>query len=252
MSVFKGNTMECLAHLEKAISDDHLAKREILATFVGVESANVRRWFNGTVKPAGEPLLRLRFYLEFLGYQVEEIQKLAPAVRDTARLLAFRVVSLSDIVGLVGYPEGRGGTDSLLATLRGMRGVSEERLAHFVSLVELYRGQLPEKQRATRRVQLSSVPRVSAEAEPPAVVRSSVVQPLRPASRQAPGTHDALIESLAGSVKAMIPLARAISSDDFTPDERARLRELAGSDGVFTLANLLYRLCGERARKIHS
>ncbi|MFZ1987879.1 MAG: hypothetical protein WAV21_02505 [Minisyncoccia bacterium] len=251
-AIFTGTTAECLAHLAKATKVDHFAKRKTIASFVGVGDSTVYRWFKEMMLPVGEPLLRLRFYMEFLGYDVVELQSLNPPVRDAARLFAFRISTLSEIAQLVGYSEGRGGTDTLLAVFRGTQGVSKQRLEEFTSFVELYGEQLLEKKRATQKVQLNGDVRAELDIDQASARPASMVQALRPTSQKPPNSRDALIESLAGSVKALIPLARAISSDDFTAEDRARVRELADSDGVFTLANLLYRLCGERARKMHS
>jgi hypothetical protein len=251
-AVFTGTTAECLVHLAQATKVDHFAKRKAIASFAGVGDSTVYRWFKGVMQPVGEPLLRLRFYMEFLGYNVQELQALNPPVRDAARLFAFGIATLSEIAQLVGYSEGRGGTDTLLAVFRGTQGVSKQRLGQFTSFVELYGEQLSEKKRVTQKIQLNGTVRAEVDADQAPTRSASVVQALRPASQKPTSSRDALIESLAGSVKALIPLARAISSDDFTAEDRARVRELAGGDGVFTLANLLYRLCGERARKMHS
>lgn len=249
--IFKGTTAECLVHLANATKEDHFRKRKMLASFVGVGDEAVYHWFKKGALPVGEPLLRLRFYLEFLGYNVEELQTLAPPIRDAARLFAFRVATLPEIAQLVGYPEGRSGIDTLLKVFRGTQGVTKQRLEQFTSFVELYGEQLSEKKRTTQKIQLNeSASGVQSGGAPEVVKTPQVVHPLRPPVQ--PRDRDVIIESLGTSVKALIPLARAVSSDNFTADERARVRELAGGDGVFTLANLLYRLCGERARKMHS
>jgi len=249
-AVFKGTTAACVAHLAEATKGD-LEKRKTIVSFVGVTDSTVRRWFRGEMIPVGEPLLRLRFYMEFLGYNVAELQSLNPPVRDAARLFAFRIATLREIAQLVGYSEGRGGTDTLLAVFRGTQGVSKQRLDEFTSFVEVYGDQLLEKKRSTKKIQLNDgTSRTSAEDDLGAAKQPRVVHPLRPVVQ--PRDRDVIIESLGASVKALIPLARAASSDGFTAEERARVRELAGGDGVFRLANLLFRLCGERARKMHS
>ena len=48
----------------------------------------------------------------------------------------------------------------------------------------------------------------------------------------------------------MLPLAEYVESDACTPEERKLLRALAGIDGVFRLANVLNRLCGEKVREL--
>lgn len=247
-AIFKGNTQACIAHLRDAIQDDYLTKRHVVATFAGVGDDSVRRWFVDGSMPVGEALVRLRFYLEFLGYQVEEVQKLSQVIRDAARIYAFGVVSLSEVASACGFTEGRNGPDLVLRVFRGGCGISKHKQEQFTALAELYSDELAERKRATQKVLVGSVgqPEKVREDDKPTPL------PVRLASQQPLGTHEALIESLAGLVEAMIPLAREISSDRFTPEERARVRELAGRDGVFTLANLLYRMCGERSRSMHS
>lgn len=251
-AIFTGTTAECLAHLARSTKADRFNKRKILASFAGVGDETVFRWFKEVSLPVGEPLLRLRFYMEFLGYNVEEIQKLPPYIRDAARLFAFRVVSLSEMAQLLGYPEGRSSTDTLLGVFRGVRRVTKLRQEEFMSFVKAYGEQLSEKERVTPKILLNDdANNAQAVPVPEAIKPLQVAHLLRP-SKQQPHERDVIIESLAGSVKALIPLARAVSSDSFSAEERALVRELAGGDGVFILANLLYRLCGERARKMHS
>jgi hypothetical protein len=248
--MFKGTTAECCAHLAQTLTstsrDDSLGRRKSIASFVGVSDQTVRRWLNETIHPVGEPLIRFRFCLELMGYEVVELQSLNPSVRTVAAMCAFRVTSLRDIADFVGYKGERGGsvTDQLLAVLRGSGGVSKEKLERFTHLVTLHEAALKEKVASAPRFSLPTKPRAKG-----AVTNLQIADvPHTKQSRD----REAIVESLAGSVQALIPLVRLVSSDGFTAKERARVRELSGGDGVFTLANLLYRLCGERARKIHS
>jgi hypothetical protein len=59
---------------------------------------------------------------------------------------------------------------------------------------------------------------------------------------------DLIVASVAHHAQAMLPLAEALLSDEFTPADRERVRELAGAKTIFLLANALNGLCGERAR----
>jgi hypothetical protein len=56
------------------------------------------------------------------------------------------------------------------------------------------------------------------------------------------------ISEFAKLAKKMLPLAKKLASDEFTAEDRARLRELAGTSTIFELKNELVKLCGERAR----
>lgn len=251
-TLFKGCTAACLKHLAHAIEVDYLEKRKVIADFVGVSDGTARRWFRGLMLPVGEPLIRLRFYLEFLGYRVDEIELLNKPIRDAARLFAFGVASLTEVMGLVGFSEDRNGASQLLAVFRGTRGISTRKLRDFESFVELYGERLAEKQRAIHKVVQTDSRHNNDHLQSPTTEVTPPIISRLPRIKRGKTPREALIESLAGSIVALIPLAQSISSDEFTAEERAQVRELSGSNGVFTLANLLYRLCGERTRTMHS
>ncbi|MFA6519527.1 MAG: helix-turn-helix transcriptional regulator [Candidatus Paceibacterota bacterium] len=254
-TIFEGSFAKCLTHFAQVPGEAPTDKHKKVAAFTGVGEQTVRRWFNGRVKPMGESLTRLMFYLELHGYEITELEVLSPPIRDVAQIYAFRILSLTEIVDLVGYPkEGRVGTDSLYRVFHGKQSVPNKRMQKFATLAELYKDQIPEKQRGTVRVNITGSTSDHKLQAPPARVEANVpvraAAPLQKKSSQS--EHEAIIASLAGSVKALIPLAQMVSSDGFTAEERTQVRELAGNNSVFTLANLLYRLCGERAREMHS
>lgn len=254
MKKVSGTTKECLQRLGAIIQrdPDYYGKRKIIASFTGVSDSAAYRWIKGTSPPVGEPLIRLRFYLEFLGFDVQEIQLLEPRVRDAARIYAFGVTSIQETAGLLGYKsakENRGGVDPLLAVFRGASGVSKQRLEAFEAFIELHAEALEEKKRSVVSI-LPNGSTVNAEV-PQSFIAHEVRESKALNAKQHAAERIAIIEALAASVKAIIPLARAASSDDFTANERARVRELAGHNGVMTAANLLFRLCGERTREVH-
>ena len=156
-AIFAGTTMQCLEHLKDAVQDEgYIEMRRNVAAFADVVEATVDRWLNHIVEPSGESLLRLRFYLEFLGYDVAELHELQESVREAGRIVAFGIVSLADLAKMVGYSEGRSGIDALLRVYRGISKVPEARLPEFVAFVELYREKFPEKQGATSKVQFAN------------------------------------------------------------------------------------------------
>ena len=241
MKQIRGTTKQCLAHLAKVIKGSQFFdKRKMIANFAGVGDFTVHEWFSAGRMPVGEPLIRLRFYLEFLGYEVEELQELSSEVRDAARLCAFRVASLAEIAEFVGYGgTGRSPIDALLEVFRGKRGVSRQKLGQFKSFVELYGAGLEEKERATPHVL-----RVTSSG-----VQLPEVMATRPTSHDEVGNQSAVAESFAGLITAMLPLAEYVLSDRFTAGQRSRIRELAaGGRGVSRLSNLLTQLSGEAAR----
>ncbi|MEY2665137.1 MAG: hypothetical protein RLZZ480_242 [Candidatus Parcubacteria bacterium] len=241
---FQGDTMSCLKHLYDAIKDDDnfFEKRETIATFTGVGESAVYCWFACRNVPKGEPLIKLRYYLECNGYEVTELTILEPTLKQVGKLLAFGILSIDEISNAVGYPAGRNGIDTLLKVLRGTQGVSKAKLSQFQTLAELYGDQLLKKSQNTPRVVKLLVERTSTPN--PLPVRA----PLRVVARPMQVEHDAIISALAGMVTAMLPLARLVSSDSFTPEDRTKVREFSGHEGVFDLANSLFSICGERSR----
>lgn len=244
--IFKGNTAACLRHLAAAIGSDN-TKRDIVARFADVDSGTVRRWFKSGRVPIGETLIRARFYMEFLGYEVEEVQVLNPVIRSAAEMLAFGASTIPEIVKFLGYTEGKVGVEAVLAVFRGAQGVSPKRYEDLKILVELNQELTEGKKKATQRISFEDVqPRHHRSVQAPLPPR------LRLGERSPLNLRQLLIESAAKQVEALLPLAQAIESDEFTAEERAKLRELAGGNGVFKLANTLSRLCGERSRAMHS
>lgn len=62
-------------------------------------------------------------------------------------------------------------------------------------------------------------------------------------------TNEAIVAELAQQVKAMLPLARLVASDRFTPMQRQALRDASGTLGLLPLLAELNRLGGEKSRK---
>ncbi len=253
MSPIKGPTMKCLAHLHRVLRNepDFYDKRKRIAEFVAVGEQAVTSWFTGKHPPVGSALLRARYYLEFLGYQVDELQNLNQAVNATGRLFTFKVLTLEEIAGMVGYAEGRNGVDATLAVLRGVHTPSREKIAHLEALVELYKEKLPDALKRAPRV-LDGVAERPSLQQKPAGKQTNAVLSVPPVDASAMSTpfdvKDALIESFANSIKAMLPLAEYLISR-CTPEDRDKLRKLADGNGVFRLSTRLNRLCSETARR---
>jgi len=251
--IYRGSTSKCIVHLKDSIQNNHRKQRQIIASFIGVGDETVNRWFKEGTLPGGAALVRLRYYLEFLGYGVEELRVMPPALRDAGRLFAFRVADLPEIVQLVGYTEGSNGNDTVLAVFKGLRRASRHKLLQFAAFVELYKDRLLDKQQATTKLKLHAPEAMEKVEEKPAIPQVvAVVHPQRPEMQRVTQSNDVILKSVAGQIMAMLPLVQLVSSDAFTAEERAQLRELTGGDGVFKFANLLFRLCGERSRSMHS
>lgn len=64
-------------------------------------------------------------------------------------------------------------------------------------------------------------------------------------------TGGSIIQPLASLLQLALPLARVLESDDYSDEDRQRLRELVGADEFFELTNLLHRLSGRHARRVY-
>lgn len=238
---FQGMTQECLRQF---VADNRLdskkpaafAKRNAICDFFGLNHETGHSWFGNFALPVGERLLRLRFFLETLGYQPSENQGLPRPVKLLGEYIAIWSIRLKEEAAfLVGTAP-----DTLLSVLLGKEGVSERRLQVIADIVST-------NQDAAEQFQKKWHEKISDLA----LVRRAITAASPTDTETKPANVNAAIESLAHLILAAKPLAEALLSDQYSPEDRKRLRELTGngrSNAVFDLSNLLNRLCGERAR----
>lgn len=238
-----GTTLECFEDLMQRIQPDLYEKRKLLAEVLGVEDATVRRWATGPSVPVGMSLLSLRYYLDYLGYRVDELTTIPNTLQDAGKLLAFRVIALEDMAKLThfdGYP------DMLIAVLRGARGISAEREEHIREVVHAYQRELAEKLLTIPKVVLlghapiaegifSTAPKV------PAIARAAIV----PQSK--PKADNRREERFKGLALNLLDFARFYTNPAVPEEVRDQLREVVGQENIFELKNLLARLCGSKA-----
>lgn len=86
-----GTTTECLVDFFGKHPD--LDTRYTLAEFAGVQESTVRRWQVGGNMPKGSPLLKVRVFLDLIGYKVKEFSELPELARQFAQLIAFGLIS---------------------------------------------------------------------------------------------------------------------------------------------------------------
>lgn len=228
-----------------------------LADAIGVQSNTAHSWVSGKNVPFGESAVRLVYFLEELGYESPIKDSVTDIVRLLGRLLAFRVLTLEEIIASSGSEKTKDPRTAVLAVLLGKRGVSTEREARLALLAREFEVLLPDEIRrfvndfGPAMDVTKVVPPTASEPERPSpsreVSRSAVNEPL---IEVRPLEHAAVIESLALQIRALLPLAKIAASDAFSAEDRIRIRELAGGDGVFKASNLLTRLCSEKARTL--
>lgn len=229
---FKGTTRECLIHQGKQPTKLLFLKNAI--KFTGASRSSVDRWLSeswGNL-PHGINLIRVQYLLEIVGYEVEELKNLNDNIYKLGKLLALRIADVDQVAQEVfGFSD----LTYLYRTLRGNRGISG---VDSVAISDLLLEKKDEIDKAVShwRKELGITSGDPQKSEVSAVGKEGVLD------------KDQVIKSLAHMIQSMQPLAEAIASDDFTPEDRETLRDLAGRFGVFNLKNALVKLCGERAR----
>jgi len=250
--ITRGTTLECFLDLMERIEPQLYVNRRLLANVLGVEDSTVRRWVIGPGTPIGMSMISLRYYLDFLGYQVSEINRLPPHINGVGRLLAFRVLSLEEMTKLTGdesFP------DHLFAVLRGVRGISAERGDVFRDIVESYREELRKKQLTTPRLVI--VNPESAAIVPVVVsaqkvgstdlVQLGVIHQSKSKSRSKSSVVLGQDEQFKELAIGLLELARLYTDSAVSEKVRDQLRQVVGQQNIFDLKNLLSRLCSSKA-----
>ena len=229
----RGTAEECFTHLLtlKFAADPIPA----MSDFIGANPDTIRRKWPKKFSAIGENLLKLRYFLELMDYDVEELNRLQPAVRELGRLYTYDIVTMGEIARALAFT-GENTGEQVLRVLMGRRSLVDERLAKAQAFVR----QFDETLRETRaRLE---------ERRPPLAKAQPVSQPTSSAKPVHQDAKAPVIEAFALGVQMLLPLADLLLSDRFTADDRNRMREAAGTTGVFDLSNRLHALCGEKAR----
>ncbi|MGE5298109.1 MAG: hypothetical protein ACM3KM_03025 [Acidobacteriaceae bacterium] len=239
---FKGSGEECLRHYAKHFWPPKGAKnaarsKQPMADFLGVGTDTVTSWLSDRNKPLGEPLVRLQFFLEAVGYEVAELANLRiirPLNYRLAEMLAYGVLPMDEAIKELDFTDSH----SVLRLSHGTSNTSSNREKKIQALYEKHKSALAEaKAQLMKRV--GGFEQVSVQALP---VRTN------PAEGQ---VDDESISILAHFVLAITPLLEKAVTDT-TREQRNKLRSLTGSDGMFRLSKASSRLCSEKAREIVS
>lgn len=137
----KGTAQECLMQFMQAANADEVAH---FINFMGnIPRSTAQRWTTPPYGlPSGENLLRLRYYLDWLGFELEEVKELRTPVRDCGRLFAFRLIQLEDILQVLDYSDSSQGRSQTLSVLKGVAGTSFPKLEKLRDFADGFRSQL--------------------------------------------------------------------------------------------------------------
>ena len=235
-SALTGDTDECWLHYASEVYPINIAsEKQVILLYTGIGETTLARWLN-LIMPQGQNLLRLRCFLAHRGYGVAEFDALSDVLRTLNYLIADRKTTFAEVMSKAKYSQD----GALLQVLLGRANMGDERLAICRDLIAEY---------ASKEKKISA-DRSSAgiqDVETPFVIKLDHRQEYSPITR-VNGKQKWEIENLAACVRMMLPLAERVLSDEYTEQDRERLRTLANGDEVFRLSNALNGLCGPRMR----
>lgn len=236
-SAIKGNTDECWLHYAFEVYGSNMESEKLtIIDYIGIGQTTLSRWLN-LMMPQGQNLLRLRCFLARRGYGVAELEALSDVVRTLSYLIADKKITITEVIRRTGFPKD----GPLLQVLLGRENMSNERLSVCGDLIAEY---VTGEKKASPSSDSVDIPKT--EKNPISVeVDDKKKYSL---GMRVNGRQKWEVENLAAFVRMMLPLAEAVLSDEYTEQDRDRLRTLANGDGVFRLSNALNGLCGPRAR----
>ncbi|MBT6690899.1 hypothetical protein HOB10_01015 [Candidatus Parcubacteria bacterium] len=228
---FSGNARQCLDHYAGTLptgKSQVLAARKPLADFCKASDPLAYRWLNGKKMPSGKNLIRLKYFLHSRGYDVAELRDLAPQVLSLGWIISIGRMSFDEACQKLGYA----GRDSFFPVLNNVCNAGRAKLAMIEAILKRYP--------AEDFVGLNDRPILKTSQR----TERSLPTSLRQSSR------DAIFQALKGQVEALLPLAQAVLSDEFSDNDRRQLRRSISDDGLYNAAQALHGLCSKESRKL--
>ena len=238
LTCIRGTTEECLKHFSKQLGNNY-ERRHAICTLVGVHKKTGHDWFVQNTLPVGVNLLSLRSLLSVLGYGVSELDNLSPNIRICAEALGFRAAVLDELVNVT-----KRDRVTVLSILIKGSNTSKDVRDKMAAFAEGIQSRVNQSRTAWAK-ELGT--NLNATSLAPTTQEKANGQPVQPDDRQQ------VITSLSHMVMATLTLAEKVAGDEFTADDRQKLRQLTAtqrghSSGVFELYQALGALCSERAR----
>ena len=147
-AIRRGSADDCFKHFLTA--DFGERKLGVFADFMAAKRSTLSDWIEQRSMPSGENLLRLWYYLEFIGYNVVEIDSLQRPVQACGRLLAFRVVRFEDLMQVLSFQPSNERSKTFYVLL-GKGSTSFERLEKMKHFAARYEESLSEAKKTTER-----------------------------------------------------------------------------------------------------
>ncbi|MFZ2049122.1 MAG: hypothetical protein WAV25_02415 [Minisyncoccia bacterium] len=236
----RGTTLECWNDYASRLpqgTKNCVESREGLRSFLGVSFGAVRRYISNPKSLKGLSLVKMRYFLTALGYSVTDLESMPAAARKFGELVAYDVLSMSDATAILNYKDDHG----VFRVLHGQSTeIADSRLICMSEYASVHQKELDKRKKEWRQAWGINMEETALAAVESPVTKSA------PTSHKKTGDDDIII--FGGLVRALLPVASRLSSDDCTPEDRNNARSNAGGQAVFQLSNALNRLCSETAR----
>jgi hypothetical protein len=162
----------CLADYAKRFEPESAAA--LLLEYVGSSTTTVSRWLRGHEQPRGELNLRLRCYLELVGYKVTESEKVLPIAREVCDLIGYGLVTFEEVQQSLDYATPQ----SVYRILLHGGNIQTSNMFRFEMFCTNHRALLEPAQREWRQrieAELTAAEAAEAEADQPAALPDIVL-----------------------------------------------------------------------------
>lgn len=232
-----GSSKDCLMHF----FDNNDDAVEILVDFLKVGQKPVRNWKELRKEPRGLIIIKIRYLLEKLGYEIIELSKLTRSIRQFGKLVSFGYVDIN-----VAYKEiGIDRAGRLLDVLHGEKTLQPDRLFKIREIVARHKEDLENIANACEKPHNNFTDKA----------------PQKPAKVSDNRTDQEtvfLLSALKSITNLLSPRLDTLLFDDVSAEQRRQFRNTATGALIFNLANefdicvfRLNALCSEETRKRH-
>jgi predicted DNA-binding transcriptional regulator AlpA len=253
-----GNTLECLQHFKETYLSEKSAKkatrrvyelRNNLSDLIGIHHEIGYDWFfRFRIPTCGLNLIKIRVFLDLIGYKVSELEALEKPIRDLARHLSLSALTFEEVIACTGITRS-----TIFDWLNGSK-CPEKRIGAISELLESNQSRFVEASNRWLKTVgqfgvIVSSPTPVAKPMAPTMVRPAEMK----SGAQGQQEHEKVLLCLATLIASAEPLANLVASDQFSAIERDKLRSLCTSGRnsmLFNLSNSLGQLCTEQARNL--
>ncbi len=221
-----------------------------LSKFLRNDPSSIQRWLVMSARPLGLQIIKLRVFLEAVGYTVPALKKMKhvkPAAYKLAELLAFDIISAEDARQMFGLNQA----NRVFAIAQSGQFLIEERVKQINALYEANREFVAEK-----RALLPVPSRTSSSQRIPSRTEADIAEMFddtpSETSKVSAGVvlaGEVLLRTAAYQALTLIPFVELLASEACTAEDRKEFRLTVEGKNVIRLSEALNKLVSESARK---